>query len=78
MLLGEQLPLEVLPDESQTRRVVFAEELDDLDRRHDLAFIDSVKDPAHIDLMPRKQVGRAGEVAEDGAVKRRTGGTVSS
>lgn len=54
LLLSEQLPFQVLAHEAEACRVVLAEELDDLNGRHELALIDLVEDLDHFGLMPRE------------------------
>ena len=62
LLVGEELPLEVFANESEARRVVLAQELHDLDRRHDPPLVDLVEDLNHIGLMPREELGRTRQV----------------
>lgn len=78
LLVGEELPLEVFANESEARRVVLAQELHDLDRRHDPPLVDLVEDLDHVGLMPREELGRTRQVGEDESVQGGTGGTVSS
>ncbi len=69
LLVGEELPLEVFANEAKARRVVLAQDLDDLDRRHDPPFVDLVEDLDHVGVMPREELGRTRQMGEDESVQ---------